>query len=337
MSNDVAKFGVSLDFTKAMQGLAKLKQEFRTLNAMQSKMNGVRKGGGVISQSKQARVFKEETERAYERELQHERNLVSIRKEGKRKPNAVDPSVKASLDAEKERLKIIKQEKMQQEALDKAIAKDANKALRADKARLQALERAKEAISNSALMMKIEANAAERTAQAKIRSAIASAKTASELRKAVATEKASLRNMQKKSFLMQRMESSSKNFAGNMVSAFAVAATGAFITRTGQDFEAVGNTMLSVSKDTKEAGDNLKYAKEEAYRLGLGLKESSKGFAKLLAARGDMSLDDTKNLFSGVSEMGTILGLTAEEGGRALTAVQQMASKGVISAEELSY
>lgn len=148
-------------------------------------------------------------------------------------------------------------------------------------------------------------------------------------------ERERLNTLKKQNFAVQRMNSSTKQFVGNMVSAFAAVGAGSYILQTGGAFESVNSTMLAVSKDSKEAGENLSYVREEARRLGLSLVESSKGFAKLTAARGEISLEDTKELFSGVSEMSTLLGLTTVESGRALTAIQQMASKGKISAEEL--
>ncbi len=141
--------------------------------------------------------------------------------------------------------------------------------------------------------------------------------------------------LKKQHFLLQRMNSSSKQLAGNMLSAFAAAGAGAFVTNTGQNLESVKSTMLAVSSDSEEAGKNLQFVKDQAVRLGLGLKESGKGFAKMLAARGNMSLGEVEQTFLGVAEMGTLLGLTADESGRALNAVQQMMSKGVVSAEEL--
>ncbi|MCP3682614.1 MAG: tape measure protein, partial [bacterium] len=136
-------------------------------------------------------------------------------------------------------------------------------------------------------------------------------------------------------FLQQRMVSSSKQLAGNMVSAFAVVGSGTFITQTGQNFESVRNTMLAVSKDTEEAGMQMKFVRDESYRLGLGLKESAKQFAKMISARGTMSLEQTKEAFLGISEMSTLLGLSADESGRAMTALTQMMSKGQVMAEEL--
>ena len=167
-------------------------------------------------------------------------------------------------------------------------------------------------------------NTNEIAAQAALREAVAKATTAKEVRLIMAMERERLRvlkqaerSMNKQNFLMQRMTASSKQFAGNMFSAFAVAGVTAGVTKVGQDFESVNNTMLAVSANSQEAGNNFKFVRDEAYRLGLGLAESGKNFAKMLSARGKMSLEDTKKAFSSVAEMSTLLGLSAEESTRA--------------------
>lgn len=310
MSNDVAKFGVGLDFTQAMAGLRRMKRELASLNTMQRNLNAPRRGASA--------------------------NAVRAR--------GNDPSAGNTRFAEQLR----REERRGQEVLGRQMAADitsnnrlreqgARTALRAEQTRLRALERARTAIRNSTMMQELGANASQRSAQANIRARIATARTADEVRTIVAQERSRLRLMQRQSGVMRRMQQSSHQMMNNMVSAFAVAAGGAYITKTGQDFESVANTMLAVSADSTEAGENLKFVREEAFRLGLGLKESAKGFAKMNAARGDMSLDDTKAAFTGISEMGTLLGLSSEEGGRAINALMQMMSKGVVSAEELSH
>lgn len=204
-----------------------------------------------------------------------------------------------------------------------------------EKKRLEVLKKQKQTILDSVFMQTKSKNLAVQETQEKIRQSVKNAKTTQELRKQLNLHKANLSVIKRQSFLMDRMKASSKQMLGNMASIFAVAGTGAFITKTGQDFESVRNTMLAVSSSTEEAGDNMAFVKEEAFRLGLGLKESAKGFAKMAAARGDMSLADTKKAFTGISEMSTLLGLSADESSRAINALQQMMSKGVVSAEEL--
>lgn len=141
---------------------------------------------------------------------------------------------------------------------------------------------------------------------------------------AVHAEKLKTKEKKKQSFLQQRLNNSARQFAGNYVSAFAVAGAGVGATRVGQEFESVNNTMLAVSENAEAAGSNFQFVRDEAFRLGLGLKESAKGFAKMVAARGEMTIEETKEAFKGVAEMGTLLGLSAEENGRAINALMQI-------------
>lgn len=224
----------------------------------------------------------------------------------------------------------------------KARQAEVNRQARMESRRVSNLAAAKETFGRSSINLRGSSKPSELAAQAAVREAVAKATTANQVRMIVAKERERLRvmkqqerNLHKQNFLMQRMQSSSKQLAGNMVSAFAVAGLSAGITRVGQDFEAVNNTMLAVSKDSVDAGNNFKFVRDEAYRLGLGLTQSAKGYAKMVAAMGTMSKKDVEGIFTGVSELGTVLGLTAEESNRAVNAITQMMSKGKISAEEL--
>jgi hypothetical protein len=190
--------------------------------------------------------------------------------------------------------------------------------------RAKNLSAARNTFNRSSMALRAPTNAGEAAAKDALLESVAKAKTANKVREIVAKERERLRlnkqlerSAHKQNFLMQRMQSSSKQFAGNMISAFAVAGLGAGITRVGQDFEAVNNTMLAVSTNAQEAGQNFKFVRDESFRLGLSLKDSGKNFAKMLSARGKMSLEDTKKAFSGISEMSTLLGLSAEESTRA--------------------
>lgn len=193
------------------------------------------------------------------------------------------------------------------------------------------LNKAKEGFRRSSLNLSAATTQQEKIAKDALLEAVAKAKTGNEVRMIVAKERERLRVMRqqersqtKQTYLMRRMTESSKQFAGNMVSAFAVAGLTAGVTKVGQDFESVNNTMLAVSTNAQEAGQNFQFVRNEAYRLGLGLAESGKNFAKMLSARGEMSLADTKRAFTGIAEMSTLLGLSAEESTRATNALQQI-------------
>jgi tape measure domain-containing protein len=225
---------------------------------------------------------------------------------------------------------------------DKKRKASSKRRQRIDERESRSLSAAKTRFSMSSMALRAPTGEAERATKQALLESVAKAKTANQVRMIVAKERERLhlnkmteRSLNKQNFLMRRLESSSKQMAGNMLSAFALAGIGAGVTRVGQDFEAVHNTMLAVSEDSVAAAANFKFVRDEAYRLGLGLTQSAKGFAKMVAARGSMKKEEVETLFTGVSELGTVLGLTAEESNRAVNAITQMMSKGKISAEEL--
>lgn len=207
----------------------------------------------------------------------------------------------------------------------KAREKEMDRLARMEARRQTGLAQAQSTFGRSSLNLRTyQAGSVNAGAQRELQRAVAAAKTADQVRLLVARERERLRvlkeqerTLNKQNFLMQRMTASSKQFAGNMVSAFAVAGLTAGITRVGQDFESVNNTLLAVSTNAQEAGNNFKFVRDESYRLGLSLADSGKNFAKMLSARGKMSLEDTKAAFSGVSEMSTLLGLSSAESTRA--------------------
>lgn len=232
----------------------------------------------------------------------------------------------------------------QEESAQKKVNSLKQSANRLELQNSAALEKSKDTLSRSVWFQKQYNTQTEKSIMLRLEESIASARTAKQVRdaaaiarKALNTEREKLRTFEKQNFLMKRMQASSQQMAGNMVSAFAIGAAGAGIVRTGQAFESVNNTMLAVSTNAQEAGENFQFVRDESYRLGLGLADSGKNFAKMLSARGEMSLQDTKSAFTGIAEMSTLLGLSADESTRATNALQQMMSKGVVSAEELSY
>lgn len=85
------------------------------------------------------------------------------------------------------------------------------------------------------------------------------------------------------------------------------------------------------------AGRELAFVREEASRLGLDLGSAAGEYGKLAAAARGTALEgeETRRIFSAVSEAATALGLSGEETAGALNALQQMISKGKVSAEEL--
>lgn len=199
------------------------------------------------------------------------------------------------------------------------------------------LEKLKANIRRSAWFQKELTTEAQKEAMATLKSRMQHIKKVSLLRDEVARTKKILNMTRQQSAIMQRMTASSKQYATNMFSAFAIAGTGAAVTRTGQEFEAVNNTLLAVSGSAEAAADNFKFVRDEAYRLGASLTSTSKDFAKLVAgAEGQISKEDTRELLTGMLEVSATLGLTADDTAGSIRALQQMLGKTKVSAEELN-
>ncbi len=314
--SDAMHYGISLSFKKAITELNKFKKSSERFNKSQE--------NALKTQIKLAEKLKKTLNQPVKPQAMQVPSTGKVpRGSPITKPIPTAPSMQGPVIDSSHKKFLKDQARMQRRSAEQA------------ERQAKALQEAKTQVMTTSYMLKRNLSTSEKETREAIKTSIANAKTAKEVRNAFRFHKNNTAQLQKQQFLMRRMQQSSEQFAGNMVSAFAIASGGAAITRVGQDFEAVNNTMLAVSESSEQAGQNFSFVKDEAFRLGLGLKESAKGFAKMVSARGEMSLEDTKEVFTGVSEMGTLLGLSAEESGRATNAVQQMMSKTVVSAEEL--
>lgn len=81
----------------------------------------------------------------------------------------------------------------------------------------------------------------------------------------------------------------------------------------------------------------LSFIRDQAQRLGLEFDSTAASYAKFAAAGRGTALEgqQTREIFVGIAQASTALGLSSEETAGALTAVQQIISKGKVSAEEL--
>jgi len=95
---------------------------------------------------------------------------------------------------------------------------------------------------------------------------------------------------------------------------------------------------LRFSTGSVEAGaDALRFLRGEADRLGVNFRELAGEYGKLAAAARGTALEgeQTREIFTAVAEASRVMGLSAADTGGILTAVQQIISKGTVSAEEL--
>lgn len=102
----------------------------------------------------------------------------------------------------------------------------------------------------------------------------------------------------------------------------------------------VGNlqTAMSFALGGNAKGmEAIKFARDTAEQLGTPMGASQEGFKKLAASTRGTAVEGqpTKDVFVGLQQASTVLGLTGDETDRAYLALSQSASKGKVQAEEL--
>lgn len=102
-------------------------------------------------------------------------------------------------------------------------------------------------------------------------------------------------------------------------------------------FDRANKSLVAAAGGQQAAGREMAFVTAEADRLGLVLTTTSQTYSSLSnAARGTVLAGQaTRDIFSGISEAATVLGLSAEQTQGALLGVQQTISKGKVTSEEL--
>lgn len=134
-----------------------------------------------------------------------------------------------------------------------------------------------------------------------------------------------------------------QELAGSLTRFFGLSATvGSFTVFGKASFDAALNldrlnkAFSTIEGSSARGAARLDYLREVSDRLGQNFyqtAEAAKGF--FAATKGTQLEGDAKRIFEGFTEASTALGLTTEQYNRVLLAIQQMISKGKISAEEL--
>lgn len=103
------------------------------------------------------------------------------------------------------------------------------------------------------------------------------------------------------------------------------------------DLDGLNRQLEAVFSSTVRAGREFEFARSEALRLGLELQSTARSYAQFSAATLGTRLEGekTRDIFSAVNEAAARLGLSTDQTAGALTALQQIASKGTVQAEEL--
>lgn len=125
--------------------------------------------------------------------------------------------------------------------------------------------------------------------------------------------------------------------AGAYVSLGAAIAGGKAIIDAALANERLNNTLKVATGSAEAAAREMQFLRQESDKLGLQFATTADQYAKLAAASKGTALEGqaTRDIFLGVSKAASVLGLSAAEAGGALTAIQQIISKGKVSAEEL--
>ena len=125
--------------------------------------------------------------------------------------------------------------------------------------------------------------------------------------------------------------------AAAYVSLSAAIGGGRAVIQAAQQYERFNNALKVGLGDTKSAADALLFLRKQSEELGLNLPTVAEQFSKLAAAAKGTTLEGqaSRDIFLGIAKASTALGLSAEQTGGALTAIQQIISKGNVSAEEL--
>ncbi|HAL9833605.1 TPA: tape measure protein [Escherichia coli] len=94
--------------------------------------------------------------------------------------------------------------------------------------------------------------------------------------------------------------------------------------------------LMAQNKDDKAKTDQqMAFVKNTAYTYGMDQREMEGGYMRFAAATPTMKESDKQALFEAMAIKGRSVGATGEQQNRALVAVQQMASKNKVMAEEL--
>jgi len=109
------------------------------------------------------------------------------------------------------------------------------------------------------------------------------------------------------------------------------------VFRAGDALEQFNITMEVASGSAAAAAGDLAFIDDMARRLGTNLEASRDAFSKFAVSSqiAGVSADQTRNIFESVSTAMSVLGRGTEDQRLAFLALEQMMSKGVISAEEL--
>lgn len=124
---------------------------------------------------------------------------------------------------------------------------------------------------------------------------------------------------------------------GTVLGGIGITATVSQLLEAGMASERFRNSFEAAAGSVHKGAAEYAYARAEAQRLGLDLRNTADAYLKLTASSKGTTMEGekTQKVFSAVAGATRTLGLSADQQSGALMAIQQMMSKGTVQAEEL--
>ena len=109
------------------------------------------------------------------------------------------------------------------------------------------------------------------------------------------------------------------------------------VAAVGTAWQSVRSGMVAATGSAAAAAAELEFVSAEAERLGLSNRALAQSYTRLAASARGTVLEGAaaRDIFTAVAEASRVMGLSAEQSAGALTAIEQIISKGTVSAEEL--
>lgn len=122
------------------------------------------------------------------------------------------------------------------------------------------------------------------------------------------------KSLRKTNIAQKGLTDSTRNMIRSYASLYAIFEGTTAIKRVGMDFQSMRASMLAASTDQEDAARKLKFVEENAYRLGVNLREATRAYMQLSIAGKDVLSDNQiKELFVSTLEVSTALGMSIDD------------------------
>lgn len=109
------------------------------------------------------------------------------------------------------------------------------------------------------------------------------------------------------------------------------------VLQAGLAADRMTQSLTAATGSAFNASRELIFLRQEAERIGINFEEAAQGFTRMAAAARGTALEGRgiREVFTAVAEASRVMGLSAADTGGVLRAIEQIISKGTLSAEEL--